>query len=157
MWDSYPLGGREWILDYYKDIGLTLSAYAKEKMGGPVHLSHGYPYTGMALKAYSIVWEHGALGPAGEMWNGGCGGRGECDLEAAADWHHEHGCHMSFSIEDRIQEFGSLAEIEEAEKAHVLKHKHMPRFGPAICPPFWTPLEKYEAAIKAAKKYGRYE
>ena len=90
MWDSYPLGGNEWMLDYYVKIGSTLSDYAKEKLGRPIHLSHGYPFMGTALKAYPVVWEYGAMGPAGEAFNGGCGGRGECDLEAAAEWHHEH-------------------------------------------------------------------
>jgi len=157
MWESYPLDGNEWMLDYYVTIGKELSEHAKEKMGSPIHLSHGYPYTGKGMKAYPKVWDHGALGKAGEMWNGGCGGRGEVDLEAAANWHHEHECFMSFSIEDHTLEFGTLSEIEEAVKEHVLKHKHMPRFAPGIIPPYWTPPAHFDAAIAAARKYGRYE
>ena len=145
------------MLDYYVKIGSTLSDYAKEKLGRPIHLSHGYPFMGTALKAYTVVWEYGAMGPAGEAFNGGCGGRGECDLEAAAQWHHEHECFVSFSIEDQTLENGPISDIEEAVKDHVLKHKHMPKFAPGIIPPYWTPSEHFEAAITAARKYGRYE
>lgn len=157
MWDGYPLGGNEWILDYFVDLGKILSDHAKEKMGMPIHLSHGYAFMGMQMKALPIVWEHGALGPAGEMWNGGCGGRGEVDLEASAQWHHEHECFVSFSIEDKTLEYGPISAIEEEVKEHVLKHKHMPKFAPGIIPPYWTPSEHFEAAIAAARKYGRYE
>jgi hypothetical protein len=157
MWDSYPLGGNEWILDIYGKLGKTLSKYAKEKMGRPVHLSYGYPYMAKQLEALPIGWKHGALGPAGETWNGGCGGRGEVDLEKSADWHHEHGCYMSFSITDPTLENGPISAIEEEVKELVLKHKHMPKFAPGIVPPYWTPPEHVDAAIAAAKKYGRYE
>ena len=157
MWDSYPLGGNEWILDYYGTLGKTLSKYAKEKLGRPIHLSYGYPYMAKALEAYPIGWEHSALGPAGETWNGGCGGRGEVDLEASANWHHEHECYMSFSITDPTLENGPISAIEEEMKEHVLKHKHMPKFAPGIVPPYWTPPEHVDAAIAAARKYGRYE
>lgn len=109
------------------------------------------------MDAYPVVWEYGALGPAGEMWNGGCGGRGECDLDAVAQWHHEHECYCSISIEDHTLEFGTQSEIEEAVKDHVMKHKHMPKFAPGIIPPYWTPAKNFDTAIKAFKKYSRYE
>ena len=157
MWDSYRWGGNEWILDIYGKLGKALSKYAKEKMGRPVHLSYGYPYMAKQLEALPIGWKHGALGPAGETWNGGCGGRGEVDLEKSADWHHEHGCYMSFSITDPTLENGPISAIEEEVKELVLKHKHMPKFAPGIVPPYWTPPEHVDAAIAAAKKYGRYE
>ena len=157
MWDSYPLGGKEWMLDSYRTLGKALSDYAKEKLGRPIHLSHGYPLTGMTMKALPIVWEQGALGPAGEMWNGGAGGRGECDLEAVADWHHEHECFMSFSAHDETMENGPISAIEEEVKDIVLKHKHMPKFTIDIFPPYWAPAEHIDAAIKTQKKYGRYE
>ena len=151
------MDGNEWMLDSYKLVGETLSAYAKEKLGRPVHLNHGYPFTGMANKAFPIVWKHGALGPAGEMWNGGEGGRGECDLEAAAQWHHEHECLCSYSGHDVIMENGPISAIEEDVKDIVLKHKHMPKFFLDIYAPYWAPMEHIDAAIKAQKKYGRYE
>jgi hypothetical protein len=157
MWDSYPLGGNEWILDMYGTLGKTLSKHAKEKMGRPIHLSYGYPFMAKQLEALPIGWEHGALGPAGETWNGGCGGRGEVDLEKSADWHHEHECYMSFSITDPTLEYGPISAIEEEVKEHVLKHKHMPKFAPGIIPPYWTPPAHVDAAIAAARKYGRYE
>jgi hypothetical protein len=145
------------MLEPYKVIGKALSDYAKEKMGKPVHLSHGYAYMGMAMKAYPIVWKYGAMGPAGEAFNGGCGGRGEVDLWEAAKWHHEHECFMSYSITDQTIERGPISAIEEETKEHVLKHKHMPRFAPGLIPTYWTPPEHFDAAIKAARKYGRYE
>ena len=157
MWDSYPLDGNEWTLGHFKTIGKTLSEHAVSKLGEKIHLSYGYPLMGMALKAYPYCWEYGALGPAGELFNGGCGGRGEVDLEASANWHHEHECFMSFSITDHTLEYGPISAIEEETKEHVLKHKHMPKFAPGIIPPYWTPPEHVDAAIAAARKYGRYE
>jgi len=157
MWDSYPLDGNEWTLGYFKTIGKTLSEHAVSKWGEKIHLSYGYPYMGKALEAYPYCWEYGALGPAGELFNGGCGGRGEVDLEASANWHHEHECFMSFSITDHTLEYGPISAIEEEVKEHVLRHKHMPKFAPGIIPPYWTPPEHVDAAIAAARKYGRYE
>jgi hypothetical protein len=157
MWDSYPLDGNEWTLDIFGTLGKTFSKYAKEKLGRPIHLSYGYPFMAKALEAYPKCWEHAALGPAGETWNGGTGGRGEVDLEAAADWHHEHGLYMSFSGTDSITENGPISAIEEEVKDIVLKHKHQPKFVLDIFPPYWTPPAHIDAAIAAQKKYGRYE
>lgn len=110
-----------------------------------------------ALKAYPIMWEHGGLGPAEEFFNGGYGGRGEVDLDAAANWHHEHGCFLSMSIENPPMEFGPISEIEEQVKDLVLKHKHMPRFIPGAKATYRAPFPHIEAAFAAVKKYGRYE
>ena len=151
------MGRNAWIADEYATIGKTLSQYALEKMGRKIHLSYGYAYMGGVFEWYPVLWEHGGLGPAGETFNGGTGGRGQADLETAAEWHHEHECYVSFTIEDDILEFGSPSEIEEAVKEHCLNHKHMPRFAPGYKPPYWTPPEKVDIAIAAHKKYGRYD
>ncbi|MFC1925668.1 hypothetical protein ACFLW2_03110 [Chloroflexota bacterium] len=149
--------GNEWVIEYHKKLGKALSEYAVEKLGRPTLLVYGYALMGKAMKSYPIMWEHGGLGPAGELFNGGYGGRGEVDLEEAANWHHEHGCFLSYSIEDHPMEFGPISEIEEQMKAHVLKHKHMPRFVPAAKATYWAPMEHIDAAFAAVKKYGRYE
>ena len=146
-----------WTTDHYRIIGTTLGNYSKEKLGRKMPMTYGYAYMGGALTWYQVMWENGGLGPLGETFNGGFGGRGEVDLEKAADWHHEHECHMEFTIDDHIMEFGSPTEIEEAIKKHCLDHKHMPRFAPAFKPPYWTSPENVDIAVAALKKYGRYE
>lgn len=149
--------GNEWILGYHAKLGKTLSQYAEEKLGRKIHLSYGYGFMGKALQAYPKMWESRALGPAGETFNGGFGGRGAVDLEAAANWHHTHECYMSFTIEDHAMEFGPVSAIEEQMKAHVLNHKHMPKFVPSAKATYHTPQVHIDAAIAAARKYGRYE
>jgi hypothetical protein len=151
------LGGNEWIIDYLKRLGETLSKYAKEKLGRPIHLSYGHGYLGMALKAYPIMWKYGGLGPAGELFNGVLGARGEVDMEAAANWMHEHGCYCQQAIQDPTLENGPISAIEEEVKELCEKHKHMPKFFPVGVPPYWTPPAHADACIKALKKYGRYE
>ena len=149
--------GNEWIIHYYKELAERWSNYAKEKLGRPIHLSYGHGYMGMANTAYPIMWEHGGLGPAGERYNGVLGALGEADMEAAADWMHEHECYCQQAIPDATLENGPISDIEEAVKELVLKHKHMPKFFPVGVPPYFTPPEHADACIKALKKYGRYE
>ena len=149
--------GNEWICEYYVKLARTLSEYAVEKLGRPILLIYGYGLMGKAMQAYDIMWEHGGLGPAGELFNGGYGGRGEVDLEAAANWHYEHECFLSFSIEDHPMEHGPISAIEEQMKEHVLSHKHMPRFIPGAKATYWTPMEHIDAAYATVKKYGRYD
>ena len=151
------MGGNEWIIDYLRILGETLSEYNVSKWGEKIHLSYGHGYLGMANKAYPIMWEHGGFGPAGERFNGVLGAWGEADLDAAADWMHEHECYCQQSIYDPILENGPISEIEEACKTLCEKHKHMPKFFPVGVPPYWTPPEHADACIKALKKYGRYE
>lgn len=146
-----------WTAEYFATLGKTLGKLAVEKLGRKIPLTYGYAYMGKSLEWFAQMWEVGGLGPVGETFSGGRGGRGAVDLEKAADWHHEHGCSMSFTIEDHIMEFGSLSEIEEAVKENCLRHKHMPSFGPAFKPPYFTPFEKVDAAVKAHKKYSRYD
>jgi hypothetical protein len=147
----------EWVLDYHAKLGRTLSKYAEEKLGRKIHLSYGYGLMSKAMQAYDLMWAHGALGPAGETFNGGLGGRGEVDLEAAANWHYEHECYLTISIEDHPMEFGPISAIDEALKEHILRHKHMPKFIPSVKCLYNTPYTYVDAAIAAFKKYGRYE
>jgi hypothetical protein len=151
------LESNEWIIGYHKKLGEALSQYAKEKLGRPIHLAYGYGFMGKAMQAYDLMWKYGGLGPAGELFNGGYGGRGQVDLEAAAKWHHEHGCYLTFTIEDHTVEFGPISQIEEELKKHVLDHKHMPKFVPGIKATYWTPMAHIDAAVATMKKYGRYE
>lgn len=149
--------GNEWIVDYYRQVGETWSQYAKERLGRPIHLSYGHGFMGGANKAYPIMWEHGGLGPAGERYNGVLGSWGEADLEAAANWMHEHECYCQQSIRDHTLENGPISAIEEEAKELVLKHKHMPKFFPVGVPTYFTPPEHSKACLDAIKKYGRYE
>ena len=154
---AFPVEKYLWTTDHYRLIGTNLAEYSVERLGRKMPLYYGYAFMGGALTWYQVMWDQGGLGPVGETFNGGSGGRGEVDLEKAADWHHEHECHMSFTIDDHITEFGSPTEIEEAIKKHCLDHKHMPRFAPGFKPPYWTSPENVDIAVAALKKYGRYE
>jgi len=151
------LRGNEWIISYYKQLGEAWSRYAKEKLGRPIHLSYGHGYMTGALKAYPIMWEHGGLGPAGELYNGVLGAWGEADAEAAANWMHEHECYCQQAIYDPILENGPISDIEAACKKLVLDHKHMPKYFPIGVPTYHTPPEHIDACIAAIKKYGRYD
>jgi len=153
---AYPLDKDMWVFDHFRDIGKSLSRYAAVNMEGRLHLSYAYAFMGKALDWYSQAWESGAMGPIGETFNGGLGGRGDVDLEKAAQWHDEHGCLMGFCIDDHIMEFGSPSEIEEAIKANCLSHKHMPRFLPAFKPNYWVRPQNVDVAVAAVKKYGGY-
>ena len=112
---------------------------------------------GKAIEAYNLMYQYGGLGPAGELFNGGYGGRGEVDLDAAAQWHYEHECYVSMSILDHTAEFGPISQIEEEIKELCEKHKHMPKFVPGFKSTYWTPMAHLDAAAAAFKKYGRYE
>ena len=151
------MGGNEWIIWYYKELAQRWSKHSEETAGKKVHLSYGHGYMGMALKAYPIMWEHGGLGPAGELYNGVLGAWGECDAEAAANWMHEHECYCQQAIFDSTLENGPISAIEEEVKALVENHKHMPKYFAVGVPPYWTPPEHTDACIAALKKYGRYD
>ncbi len=151
------MGNNMWMVDHFTKIGTTIASYAEKEMGKKLLMTYGYAFLGKALEWYQIFWGNGALGPVGTTFNGGIGGRGGVDLEKVADWHHEHECVLSYTIDDHITEFGSPSEIEEAIKKHCLDHKHMPRFAPAFKPPYWTPLKNVDIGVEALKKYGRYE
>jgi hypothetical protein len=146
-----------WIVDHFKAVGENVCQYSKDKLGKELVMGFGYAFLGKALEWYQVMWDHGGMGPVGKCFNGGTGGRGSVDLEKAADWHHEHQCYLSFTIDDHIMEFGSPTEIEEAIKKTCLDHKHMPKFGPSFKPTYWTPAANVDIAVKALKKYGRYE
>ena len=154
---AFPLEKSMYVTDQYRNIGESLSQYAVEKLGKKVPLWYGYAFMGGALDWYQKMWDHGGLGPVGETFVGGIGGRGQCDLEAAGDWHYEHECLISYTIEDEIMEFGSPSDIEEAVKKLCLRHKHQPKFIPGMKPTYWTPPQNLDAAIEAVKKYGSYE
>jgi len=151
------LKGNEWIADYHARIGKTLSEYAKEKLGRPIHLAYGYGLMAKSLDWFNHMWERGGLGPAGETFNGGLAGRGEDDREALIDWNYEHDCYICTSIDDHPMEFGPISAIDEALKEHIEKHKHMPKFIPSVKCLYETPPEYVDAAVAAFKKYGRYE
>ena len=149
--------GNEWICDYHKRLGTELSEYAVEKLGREIHLAYGYGFMGKAVQSYDIMWKHGALGPAGKLFNGGMGGRGQADLDEVARWHHEHECYVVVSILDHTMEFGPIPALDEEIKEFIGKHKHMPKFVIGLKATYWTPQAHCDAAIAAAKKYGRNE
>ena len=154
---AFPLEKHLWITEHFAAVGKTLGSYCKETLGKKMPMTYGYAYMGGALTWYQVMWENGGLGPVGETFNGGIGGSGEVDLDKAAEWHHEHECHMSYTVDDKVIEFGSPSEIEEVIKKQVLDHKHMPKFAPSFKPPYWTQQENVDIAVAALKKYGRYE
>lgn len=146
-----------WITEHFRIVGETICQYSKEKARKDLYMSYGYAFLGKAQEWFEVMLEHGGLGPLGKTFNGGCGGRGAVDLEKAADWHHEHGLFISYTIDDHIIEFGSPSEIEEAIKQQVLRHKNQPKFAPSFKPTYWTKAENVDIGVKALKKYGRYE
>lgn len=138
-----PIKGNEWMLDYYVRIGKTL--------GSQVPLWYALTYD-KAPTWFPAMYERGAVGSGGF--------RGwfcvEMDYQKAIDFSREHDLYCSSALSDKVLLNGPINVIEEDIKRRCEYGRSHSRFAIGIAAvDYGTPTSHFEAAVAAAKKYGR--
>ncbi len=138
--------GNEWLADYWARVGQAL--------GSQVPIIYGYGF-GLAAKWIPVLWERGALGPG--SFCGGYHDHEQSDIKTMLDLHRERDLVIASIGSARILLEGPVSAIEEEIRHLVELGKPYVRFSIAIgmCD-YWTPPSHLDAAIAAARKYGRY-
>ena len=145
MTGAQAVKGNEWLADYWAKIGKALATQ--------VPVVYGYGFAGTA-QWIPIMWERGALGPG--SWSGGLHDY-QCDYKTMIDLHREHDLYVSCMTSDKTLLDGPVSAIEEEIKERCEYGKPYPRFSIAIgMVDYWTPPSHLDAAIAAAKKYGKF-
>jgi len=138
-----PVKGNEWMIDCYTGIG--------EALGSQIILSYALTYE-KALDWFPIMYEKKAVGPKSfRGWL--CA---EIDYQKAIDFSLEHDLYCSCALSDNVLLNGPVSVIEEDIKRRCEYGKSHSRFAIGIAAvDYSTPAANFEAAIAAAKKYGK--
>jgi uroporphyrinogen-III decarboxylase len=140
---AIPIGGNEWMLEYYARIGKIL--------GRQVPMWYGLTFE-KALDWLPAMYERGAVGPGSH--------RGwfcvEMDYRKVVDFSREHDLYCSCAPSDKVITNGPIPLIEEEIRERCDYGKSYPKFAIGIAAvDYLTPQANFEAAIAAAKKYGK--
>jgi len=139
-----PVKGSEWIVDEFTKVCKALSPFA------PVTGAPAYPHSGWLPTMY----ERGALGP--DTFRGNLF-RTDPGWEKVVDFHRERDLYCSCFTSNKIVLDGPVSAIEEETKNLCEYGKPYPKFAIAIgVVDYWTPPPHLDAAVAAAKKYGKY-
>jgi len=140
---SIPIKGNEWMTEYYARIGKTL--------GFQIPLWYALTYE-MAITWFPVVYEKNAVGPNNfRGWF--CA---EIDYQKSIDFSREHDLYCSCALSDRVLLNGPISTIEEEVKQRCDYGRPYPRFAIGIAAvDYSTPPANFEAAISAAKRYGK--
>lgn len=138
-----PIKGHEWILDYYARIGKTL--------GSQVPLWYALTYDNAPIW-FPVMYERGAVGPSSFLgWF--CA---EIDYQKAIDFSREQDLYCSSALSDKVLLNGPITAIEEDIKRRCEYGKSHPKFSIGIAAvDYSTPPANFEAAVSAAKRYGK--
>ncbi len=140
--------GNEWLADYWAKVGKALKVFAPQ-----TYLMYAYGF-GMAAQWIPILWERGGLGPGN--FSGGLHDY-QCDYKTMIDLHREHDLYIASMGSDKTVLEGPVSAIEEEIKHLYDLGKSYSRFSLAIgMVDYWTPPSHLDAAIAAARKYGKY-
>ncbi len=138
-----PIEGNEWMVEYYTKIGKAL--------GSQVPLWYALTFE-KALSWFHVMYEKEAVGPKSfRGWF--CA---EMDYQKVIDFSREHDLYCSCALSDRVLLNGPISAIEEETKRRCEYGKSHPKFAmgiPAV--DYSTPISNFEAAIAAAKRYGK--
>lgn len=138
-----PVKGNEWMVEYYAELGNAL--------GSQVALLYALTF-GKALDWFPVMYEKEAVGP--RTFRGWfCA---EMDCRKVVEFSREHDLYCSCAVSDRVLLNGSISVIErEVETRCELGRSH-PKFAIGIAAvDYSTPIASFEAAIAAAKRYGK--
>jgi len=145
MTGAFAPEGNEWLTDTWAAVGRAL--------GTRVPVTYGYAFS-MTARFLPVLWERGALGPGSFV--GGLYDQ-QCDPERMLAFHREHGLYAASIGSYQTLLDGPVSAIEDEVKQLLEAGKPYPRFSVAIgMVDYWTPAAHLDAAIAAAKKYGRY-
>lgn len=138
-----PIKGNEWLLGYYTNIGKTLGPRA------PLWYALTYE---KAPTWFPVMLEKGAVG-SGSFLGWFCA---EIDYQKAIDFSRDHDLYCSCAISDRVLLNSPITTIEEEIKVRCEYGKSHSKFSIGIAAvDFTTPPANFEAAVAAAKKYGK--
>lgn len=140
---AIPIGGNEWMLEYYAKIGRIL--------GHQVPMWYGLTYE-KALDWFPVIYERGAVGPGNH--------RGwfcvEMDYRKVIDFSRGHDLYCSCAPSDKVIMNGPIPVIEGEIEERCIYGKSYPKFAMGIAAvDYLTPHAYFEAAIAAVKKYGK--
>ena len=138
-----PIKGNEWMLECYARIGKVL--------GSQVATWYGLTYE-KALDWLPAMYEREAVGPKSfRGWF--CA---EMDYQKVVDFSREHDLYCSCALSDKVLLNGPISAIEEEVKKRCEYGKSHPKFAIGIAAvDYITPQANFEAAIAAAKRYGK--
>lgn len=138
-----PIEGNEWVLEYYVRIGNVLGCQAP--------LWYGLTFE-KALDWLPVMYERGAVGPNSfRGWF--CT---EMDNRTVVDFSREHDLYCSSAPLDKVLINGPISVIEEEIRKRCEYGKPYPKFAIGIAAvDYLTPQVNFEAAVAAAKKYGK--
>lgn len=138
-----PIKGNEWMIEYYNRIGTALGSQAV--------IWYALTYE-KALDWFPIMYEKEAVGPTSfRGWF--CA---EMDYQKVVDFSREHDLYCSCAIPDKVLLNGPVSVIEEEVKKRCEYGKTHPKFAIGIAAvDYITPQVNFEAAVVAAKKFGR--
>ena len=138
-----PIKGNEWMMDYYARIGETL--------GSQVPIWYALTYE-KAPTWFPLMYERGAVGS-----DSFCGWFcAEMDYQKAIDFSRKHDLYCSCAISDKVLLNGPITAIEEEIKKRCEYGKSHSRFSIGIAAvDYLTPPSNFEAAVAAAKRYGK--
>ncbi len=140
---AIPIRGNEWMLEDYTGIGKALGS----------QVPFWYALTcQQALRWFPMMYEKGALGSKSfRGWF--CA---EMDYKEVIDFSREHDLYCSCALSDSVLLNGPISAIEEGIKLRCEYGKSHPKFAIGMAAVgYTTPVSRFEAAIAAAKKYGK--
>lgn len=140
-----PIKGNEWTLDHHEKVSRTLGPQI------PIYYTAGVAADAAWLP---LMVERGIMGPGGLAgWATG----GALDYKKAVDLAREHNIHCMNLSSDKIVLDGPISAIEEDLKMRCDYGKEHTKFAIGIgAIDYHTSQEHVDAAIAAAKKYGKY-
>ncbi|MFC2017825.1 uroporphyrinogen decarboxylase family protein, partial [Chloroflexota bacterium] len=140
-----PINGNEWTLDYHEKACKTVGSQI------PTYYTGGVAADAAWLP---LMIERGIMGPGGLAgWATG----GGMDYKKAIDLAREYNIHCMNLASDKVVLNGPASTIEEDIKMRCDYGKEHPKFAIGIgAIDYHTPQINVDAAIAAAKKYGKY-
>ena len=138
-----PIEGNEWMIEYYARIGKAL--------GCQVPLWYGLTFE-KALAWLPAMYEREAVGP-GSYRGWFCT---EMDYRKVVDFSREYDLYCSCAPLDKVLLNGPISVIEEEIRKRCGYGKSYPKFAIGMAAvDYLTPQANFEAAIAAAKRYGK--
>ncbi|TAK35051.1 MAG: hypothetical protein EPO21_07530 [Chloroflexota bacterium] len=136
--------GVEWLADYWAKVGKALAPQT------PVTYIYAFA---QSVQFLPVLWEKGALGPGSFL---GGFSDSQSDPQKMIDFHREHDLFVGCLGSHKTLLDGSVSAIEREIKQLCDLGKSYNRFsiGIGMCD-YWTPQSNLDAAVAAAKKYGK--
>ncbi len=139
-----PLKDNEWIVDEFAKVAKAVDS--------SIHVTCGLAFPGGGW--LDAMYERGALGPGG--WAGNILDN-RVNYKMLIDFHREHDLYCGPLFPDKILLNGPISTIEDEIKERCEYGMPHPKFAMGIgVVDYWTPQSHLDAAMAAAKRYGKY-